>query len=35
MTIWKDKLKSELCILVDYSYQSGFFNILTIDQKVF
>ena len=33
MTIWKDKLKIELCILVDYSYQPEFFNILAIGQK--
>ena len=29
----KGKLKAELCILVDNSYQTEFFNILAIGQK--
>ena len=29
----KGKLKAELCILVDNSYQTEFFNILVIGQK--
>ena len=33
MTIWKDKLKTKFFILVDYSYELGFFNIKAIGQK--
>ena len=29
----KEKLKAELCILVDYSYQPEFFNTLATGQK--
>ena len=33
MAIWKDKLKTEFCILVDYLYWPEFFNILAIGQN--
>ena len=33
--IWKEKLKTELCVLVDYSYWPKFFNILATGQKHF
>ena len=33
--IWKRKLNTELCILVDYSCRPKFFNILAIGQKYF
>ena len=33
MTIWKGKLKTEFCILVDYFYLPEFFNVLAIGQK--
>ena len=35
MTIWRGKLKTELCILVDHSYQAELFSILAIGQKYF
>ena len=35
MAIWKDKSKSELCVLVYYFYQPKFFNKLGIGQNVF
>ena len=34
-TIWKGKLKTELCALLDYFYQPKFFNILAIGQRYF
>ena len=30
-----DNLKTKLCVLVDYSYKTKFFNILAIGQKYF
>ena len=33
MAIWKVKLKTKLLVLVDYSYQPEFFNILAMGQK--
>ena len=31
----KSQLKTELCVLLDYSYQAKFFNILAIGQRYF
>ena len=35
MTIWKGKLNTKLCVLIDYSYWPKFFNTLAIGQKYF
>ena len=34
-TIWKCKLKTKPCVLVDYTYEPKFFSILAIGQKYF
>ena len=35
MAVWKGKLNTKLCVLLDYSYKPKFFKILAIDQKYF